>query len=148
MISVKMSRESNEVFISIGKLREKNAEALAKGFDDLGKALVRRVQNTTLNEVKHGRNYRVKTNRGVYRIHRASSPGQTPAIISGDYHDGVKYQADGANGLRFYNDVDYSKYLEYGTPKMKKRSGMLYGIQGEMKNGRMLLEGHLRKAFE
>lgn len=146
MISVSMSRQSDEVFVKIKNLEKTNKQALSNGFNQLGESLVRRVQNTILNEPKHGRFYKISTN-GVKRLHRASAPGQTPAIISGKYFESTYYESSGWQGLRFINDAPYALYLEKGTKKMKPRPGMKNAIKSELRNGKMYLESSLSKAM-
>lgn len=56
--------------------------------------------------------------------HFASVPGQPPAIWTGQLFASISKEKTGATSGRVYTRVDYAKYLEYGTRKMRPRPFM------------------------
>lgn len=50
----------------------------------------------------------------LYGSHRASAPGEAPAIETGSIHDGFRVESSGAT-TNVYNDSDHWMHMEYGT---------------------------------
>ena len=145
MINVNLEKQSNRVLVSIDKADRRNKEAIKQGFINIGKSLVKVTENTILTEAKTGKIYRNPSTKEPYQ---SSSPGQTPALVTGDYFEGLDYKPSGARGVRFINYAPHAKYLEEGTPKMRKRPGMANAIKKNLKNNRMYLEESLKKALQ
>ncbi len=85
---------------------------------------VNEVRNTaleTLSGNRSGRTYKVP---GTGRTYTASSPGEPPAQVTGRLRQSIK-TAVGGEGKEVVGivgtDLDYGKYVEFGTRKMAAR---------------------------
>lgn len=146
-VKINKNKAAKKVTVSIQNLGKNTREALAEGFEEMGANLVRTLQNNILNEPKFGREYKVKGKNGVTKLHRASAPKQTPALITGEYYEKIFYKSQGANGLEFGNTAEYAEYLEEGTSKMDPRPGLGNAITSSLKNNRRYLEESLDKGI-
>lgn len=147
-ITIRSGASTKRTLNTIKNLSKVAKEALAEGFEKMGAGLVRTLENSTLNEPKFGREYRVNDKSGVKRLHRASAPDQTPALITGNYFESAFYKPHGANGLEFGNTAEYAEFLELGTDKMEARPGLLNSIESSTRNSRLYLEEALDKGFK
>lgn len=95
-----------------------------------GKQLVNDLRSKMSQRGRSGRTYRIT--RGVGgtlkspRDHRASSPRELPAVITGTFRKSIDFKVRGTTTLEFGSGNDglakgYAKALETGTSKMKKR---------------------------
>lgn len=50
------------------------------------------------------------------RIHRASAPGEAPAIDTGNYVSSIRSQRSGRMQWIVYTNAEYGRALEYGSP--------------------------------
>jgi len=147
MFKVRTNQKTKKVLVAVGKLDEKGREGMRQGFIDLGSALVRKTENNILSEPKYGREYNIKID-GVVRLHRASAPKQTPALLTGEYFEGLTSIPRGWQGLTFGNTAEHSEYLEEGTRKMEKRPGMFNAIQANIRDNRFYMETNLDREFQ
>jgi HK97 gp10 family phage protein len=69
-------------------------------------------------ELSHPGTGRVYKRGGV--LHQASAPGEPPAVDTGALRNSIGHEAVG-DVLRVGSGLDYSAYLEFGTPKMEPR---------------------------
>lgn len=146
MATMRLDPRSKGVFIRMTQLNKYNKIALTEAFTDIGAELVRRTKNRIVGEVKTGRKYRRLVD-GTWQTRQASSPGQTPALIQGDYYRGLGFTPRGHFGLTFDNTSRHSEFLENGTRKMKKRPGMKNAILFSLSKNKGFLNNSLRKAF-
>lgn len=56
----------------------------------------------------------------MYGAHRASAPGQPPAIWTGQLYASISKQRTGPTSGAVYTGVEHARYLEYGTHKRGK----------------------------
>ncbi len=147
-VRIRKDTRSQKVLVSVAGLSGATKEAIADGFEKMGAGLVRTFQNSILNEPKFGREYRVSGKDGVKRLHRASAPKQTPALITGEYYEKVFYKPHGSDGLEFGNTAAYAEPLELGTPKMEPRPGLGNAITASLRNSRLYLEESLNKGIK
>lgn len=144
-VNITTNKKTRDVLVKIENLSKFSKKGIREGFERMGSSLVRTFQNQILNEPKFGREYRTRDSEGVQRIHRASAPKQTPALLTGEYFEAVFYKPHGANGLEFGNTAPYASFLELGTPKMKPRPGLFNAIKSDLRNNRLYLEESLDK---
>lgn len=145
MINIRFDAKTPKVFVSISNLPNANKKALTAAFIEIGANLVRTTENSILNEPKKGLPYKRKGT-GVIRI--SSAPGQAPALLTGQYFEGLKSIPNGSNGLQFVNYAPHAKYLEKGTKKMRPRPGMRKAIINNLRNNRNYINDSLNKAFK
>jgi len=144
---IEINQQLNSLKRLITKVKFRNAvEELNKGiraeFYSIGKDLVKQSRDL-MKETKTGRLYRVNVGRkgktlNRLKDHRASAPGEAPAIITGALRDSVDFLVEGNNELHFgvnlehitpdtgnlqwhHQVANYGKYLELGTSKMAAR---------------------------
>lgn len=146
-IKIRKNARSQKVLVSVKNLGASTKEALAEGFERMGSGLVRTLQNSILNEPKFGREYRISEG-GVTKLHRASAPKQTPALLTGEYFEGAFYKPHGANGLEFGDTAPHAEHLELGTDRMLPRPGLGNAITSSLRNSRMYLEESLDKGIK
>lgn len=147
MINIKMDKKTRDVSVAIERLNNANKEGLKQGFIAMGNNLVRQTQAKILSEPKLGRNYPIRSG-GVIRMHRASAPSQAPALLSGEYYEGLQSVSNGWKGLEFQNTAEHAEYLELGTKNMKRRPGMANAIKDNLRNNRLYLENSIAKALK
>lgn len=91
-----------------------------KGLEDVGVHLTNKIKLKVTNRAPTGRLYK----RGKRRYHRASAPGEPPAVDFGQYRASWTW-ATGSEGSRRFVAVGTAQkrapYLEFGTSKMKAR---------------------------
>jgi hypothetical protein len=98
-------------------------KAIDVGFVNVGNHLTRTVQRD-FRKPKSGRIYKIKVN-GQYIYHRASAPGEAPAILTGELSKSTKTKSCGHNRLKFMSGGEkayYAPILEYykNRPYMEK----------------------------
>lgn len=64
----------------------------------------------------------------MYGTHRASAPGEPPAVETGHLRQSVQYTHEGGDH-RVGTDAPYAPPLEYGTSKMAPRPFMRPGLE-------------------
>lgn len=96
-----------------------------------GKEMTKSLRAELTKKGRGGRSYRIY--KGLAgrllkspRAHRASSPSEYPAVISGDFRKSIGFKVKGHSQLIFGSGEDnlakkYAKALEFGTSKMKAR---------------------------
>lgn len=78
-----------------------------------------------LNKPGTGRVYQIPTKEGSTRTHTASAPGQPPAKQYGFLIAGIRWEILGNRMTgRVRSQAEYSKGLEYGTPRVQARPFM------------------------
>lgn len=148
-MTVDVKVRKRNVFISLGEMNERTEKAIHEAMFQIGPSLVRTGENQSLNESKFGRWYSSgKTTRQNNDNHRASAAGQSPAMITGNYHDGFDYDAVGSEELIFGNSADYATFLERGTDTMDPRPGLRNAILHEARNMQTYLESSLKEGLD
>lgn len=128
MIEVKESPENAKTLTFLYQMPMELTTAIRQAFYVSGKHLVVNL-NQDMKRTKSGREYKVYY--GINgrklkkpRIHIASSPNETPAIITGKFRKSVDFAVRGNRALEFGANEDapkYAEYLEKGTPRMEAR---------------------------
>jgi hypothetical protein len=86
---------------------------------------------------KSGQIYKRRRSAGYYR---ASSPGEYPAIDTGDLDASISYEVSG-NRMDIGSNMFYSKFLREGTGKMARRKMSDDALQEGVKDARSFLKG-------
>jgi len=93
------------------------------------KAYAQKIRSDAINSMRRstpsGRTYKIKGKRKKAREHRASAPGQPPAVDTGRLWSSITadFRDDGLTG-EVGPTVFYGKYLELGTSRMAPRPFM------------------------
>lgn len=98
--------------------------------DQIMKATAYRVQATSqqsMQGTKSGRTYR----RGRNRLHRASAPGQAPAIDTGMLVNAHAVRQVGPMRYRIEVSTEYALPLEFGTGRMAARPFLRPAVEKE-----------------
>ena len=107
--------------------REVRAEverAVATSVNDIHGAAKKRIQHGPAS----GATYQSSVSEG--KLHVASAPGEPPMSDSGDLASSIAKQTDGLTGYVF-TPLDYGRFLEFGTSKMKPRPWLLPSLEEE-----------------
>lgn len=127
MIKVTESTENAKTMKFLYELPVELTKAIREGFYVSGKQLVADL-NKDMKSPKSGKKYKVY--KGVSgklqkpRLHTASAPSQTPAVITGAFRKSVDFKVRGNRELEFGANQSapvYAEFLEYGTSKMEAR---------------------------
>lgn len=127
MIKVKAGTNNEKTMKFLYELPVELTKAIRQGFYTSGKQLVADL-NKDMKAPKSGRAYKVY--RGVSgklkkpKIHVASAPSETPAIITGKFRKSVDFAVRGNRTLEFganQSAPEYAEFLEKGTSKMEAR---------------------------
>ena len=116
---------------------------IEQGFNDLGKHVVKEARDSIRNGPKTGTIYKING-----RMHQASSPGESPANLTGALASGIHYLNRG-NELEYgYNSAQkYGDWLENGSPggKIKKRPNLKPVALKASKEGEEFFSKHIRE---
>ena len=127
MIKVKAGSNNEKTMKFLYELPVDLTKAIRQGFYTSGKQLVADL-NKDMKAPKSGRTYKVY--RGVSgklkkpKLHVASAPSETPAIITGKFRKSVDFAVRGNRTLEFganESAPEYAEFLEKGTSKMQAR---------------------------
>ncbi len=110
---------------------QKIKKGLRMGAYIAGKQLVDDLKTQITKKGRSGRTYKIYRGLGGRllakpRMHKASSPSEYPAVISGDYRKSIDFKVRGTSRLEFGAGSrglakDYAKALETGTSNMAAR---------------------------
>lgn len=128
MIKVKENSQNSITLKFLYEMPVELTKAIRQGFYTSGKQLVADL-NKDMKAPKSGRIYKVY--RGINggklkkpRLHRASAPSETPAVITGRFRKSVDFAVRGNRELEFganQSAPKYAEFLEKGTSKMEAR---------------------------
>lgn len=129
MIKIKIDEKQLNELLRLRKTDSFYKVGIRQGYVVLSTYLKRDVQDS-FRSPKTGRFYFVKK-KGRWTHHRASAPGEAPAIISGALSRSVETKRSGYYRMTFSagSGITYASYLEYGinrpymTPSVKKNRG-------------------------
>lgn len=123
MLKFEADHRNKQVNTQLSELDDRTRRGIRQFWFALGKSLLKSFNKEVLRKPRSGRVYKIRRGR-TKRRHVASSPGETPANISGTYRKSAGYQIQGTNQMTFGNSSDYSGFLENGTTKMEPRPGL------------------------
>ena len=142
MISV--SEEKREAQLHIDNTIKMTKRGIRQGFYEVGKNLKGAANTAILAKDKTGRIYKIQRGK-IVRRHRASSPGQTFANLSGAARRSLAFSVHGASELEFgfeeNQETHYTKILETTL----KRPALGNAVRKESGNNIMILERKLRE---
>jgi len=139
---IEIRDNSNKLIDKISRIIPNTQKSIRLGFYELGSELVRSTKRDILRKGRRGNVYKVRGRR-----HVASIPGEAPASISGDLWRSLNFTVKGSSKMEFGydNSVDYGKYLELGTSRMRARPGLKINIRRNQKTARNAFESSLRR---
>jgi len=127
MIKVRAGSQNDKIMKFLYEMPVEMTKAIRLGFHTSGKQLVSEL-NKDMKAPKSGRTY--KTYQGITgklkkpRLHTASAPNETPAIITGKFRKSIDFEVRGNRTLEFganQTAPEYAEFLEKGTSKMAAR---------------------------
>jgi len=142
----------NKNSININNLNKLTNNGIRKGFYFAGKDLKKESIRLINKRPKSGRFYKVSIGIGGKklkntRLHQASAAGEAPARITGKLRKSINFIVHNHNLIKFGSEIDYGKYLENGTSKMKKRSFLKPSILNKYKNTTLYLQKNILKSI-
>lgn len=127
--------------------------AIRQGFYTSGKQLVADL-NKDMKAPKSGKKYKVYKGVGGKlskpRLHTASAPSQTPAVITGRFRKSVDFQVRGNRELEFganQSAPNYAEFLEKGTSKMEAREPFKRTVLKNKERIKSNIDTQLKKAL-
>ena len=88
----------------------------------------------------------------VYGKHKASAPGETPAVDTGNLVNSINTTLDRASATEAWANVgptvEYGAYLEFGTSKMAARPFMRPGLDSSEDKIRDTIKTFLKQAID
>lgn len=127
MIKVTESSQNAKTMKFLYELPVELTKAIRQGFYVSGKQLVSDL-NKDMKAPKSGRKYKVYKGVGGKlskpRVHIASAPSETPAVVTGKFRKSVDFKVRGNRELEFganQSAPNYAEFLEKGTSKMEAR---------------------------
>lgn len=139
MFRIEGAEHNEEVILRIKNISKMTKSGVRKAFYNIGKDLRKDTRTEIKKKNKTGKLYRINRE-GRIILHRASAPGQYPANLSGGLAQSISYKTVGDNRLEFGSrniiskkgkakQINYGKWLEEGTKKMKARPFLLPTIK-------------------
>lgn len=122
--------QNDKVMQHLQELPNYITKAIREGAYNSGKELVADLRKS-MKEGKTGRTYKIYRGLGGIalkkpRLHKASAPSETPAVITGEFRKSIDFLVKGSKTLEFGSGNEglakqYAKTLELGSSKMEAR---------------------------
>lgn len=139
MFKIEGAPHNIEVMLRIKNIAKMTKKGVRKAFYNIGKDLRKDTRKEIKKKNKTGRLY-IINRAGRIVLHRASAPGQYPANLSGGLAQSISYNTVGSDRLEFGSrniiskkgkakQIEYGKWLERGTKKIKPRPFLLPTIK-------------------
>lgn len=125
--------------------------AIRKAMYFIGKDVIATAKKEILDDSKKtGKLYRTKIGKGGsllkrVRIYRASSPGESPANVSGKLQRSLNFEVQGVDRVEVGDNAPYAGYLENGTKRIAPRPFLKNAIEANRENSRQHLEREIIK---
>jgi len=149
-MGITLNGGSIKVVADLNNLDRNTRIGLRRGWDAVGRILVKSIKDEVLRGKKTGRIYKVQRGKSTRKI-RASAAGETPANRTGAYRKSMGFQIDGDKSLEFGSregSAPYSLFLEMGTSRMKPRTGLKNALNAEKTATKKALEDNIQKAIK
>lgn len=153
MIKVTESSQNAKTMKFLYELPVELTRAIRQGFYTSGKQLVADL-NKDMKAPKSGKKYKVYKGVGGKlskpRLHTASAPSQTPAVITGRFRKSVDFQVRGNRELEFganQSAPNYAEFLEKGTSKMEAREPFKRTVLKNKERIKSNIDTQLKKAL-
>jgi HK97 gp10 family phage protein len=160
MFSIRAKRQNEYILKSIKTGDRRTQTGLRKGWYFAGNDLRRYSQDNIKQGPKSGRIYQILVH-GRRRRHQASAPGEFPANLTGGLQKSISFKVRGHSQLNFGSDetkqvrirgerkkVNYGKFLEEGTSRMRPRPFLRPSIDYHKSNIIQHLEREIKKQLE
>ena len=146
MIDMTSGANNRAVMLRMQRMTSASKRGMYKGWIESGQSLRRDAAKEILRHPKSGRIYTVRkgrAGRGPLVRHRASSPGETHANITGRTRRSLSWKTSGFDEMAFGygvasnkqgNPPDYAKDLEFGTSRMAARPSLQNAIKSNTRN--------------
>ena len=137
---VKSNRKNAKSIQKIGQIDEDTRRGIRRSFYLLGKDLIRTAKQSIIKGPKSGKLYRIT---GRKNRHRASSPGEAPANLTGNLQKSVDFVVHGSDQMIFgagNTDINYAGYLEEGTKRMAERPYLKKSLEENERNAEKYFE--------
>lgn len=131
MFRIQENPKNRELFLFNKFMSKKMTTAIRRGAYVAGKELVKDLKQDMTHVRKSGMRYKIYRGLGGRkllspRFHTASSPSETPAVISGEFRKSINFRVLGNRRLEFGSGDNglaskYAKILELGSSKMAAR---------------------------
>jgi hypothetical protein len=128
MITIKASQKTKEVLVKIPGHLMRHKKALEKSLHEIGDDVVKETVRLIKSPPKTGIHYPDLPN-------RSSAPGEAPANQSGDLAKSVDYIVRSPYEMTVGEEMEYGKFLEDGTRRMKPRPHLIKAIQNKSQDG-------------
>ena len=122
MIKVIENPENKKTMDALMRLPAETERQMRRGLYNSGKILSDDLKKEITKKGRSGRVYQIYTGLGGRLLkkpknHRASTPNEMPAVISGDYRKSIGFRVLGSSKMEFGSGgygkaVDYAEYLE------------------------------------
>jgi hypothetical protein len=116
----------DKLLMSVRQVPHSIKVGLRRGAYIAGKTLTKYTRDQMTHGAKTGRLYKIY--RGIggrrlanVRLHRASGPGEYPAVVTGALRKSVDFKVRGHRVLEFGANTEYAKALEVGSRKLAPR---------------------------
>ncbi len=139
MFKIEGAEHNEEVILNIKGINNMTKSGITTAFYNIGKDLRIDAKKEIKKKNKTGRLY-IVNRQGRIVLHRASAPGEYPANLSGGLAASISTNVVGSNRLEFGSrniiaktgkakQINYGKFLERGTRKIKPRPFLLPTIK-------------------
>ena len=134
-VKIISSPNNKSVFKKLCNIASNFKEGVHEAYIVIGRDLIRTNQKD-FRAPKGGRIYNYRLNGRTIR-HRASAPGEPPALLTGKLEKSLSAKTSGFTSLTYSagnEDVIYAGFLEYGTSKMAPRPYLIKSIRDNQGN--------------
>jgi HK97 gp10 family phage protein len=147
MIKITESADNAKTLRFLKELPVELTKAIRLGFYNSGKLLTQDLQKD-MRQPKSGKQYKIYKN-SKPKIHTASAPSETPAVISGTFSKSVSFEVRGNRTLEFgsKNGPEYAVFLEKGTSKMEAREPFKRTTLKNSQKIKSLIDTEIKKAI-
>lgn len=138
MISVTVTPKTKKVLVEIPKSTRKFQGGIKDALHEIGPEIVRETKRLIETGKKTGRIYRI-----AGMDHQASAPTESPASVTGRLADSGDFKVREHVQMEVGETVDYARFLEDGTRKMKPRQHLIRAVNGKARETESALYEHV-----
>jgi len=137
---------------NVFNLDQLTKKGIRKGFYFIGRDLVKESRRLINKKPKSGLYYIVNEGLGGKilkhpRLHKASAPGEAPAVITGKLRKSVTFEVKNYNLLIFGSTIEYGESLENGAGRLRSRPFLYPAILNKNKNSTLFLRNNIIKSI-
>lgn len=142
-IEIKATRGTKQTLIEIGDAPHLHKKALRLALNEIGSEVVNDIANFIFNPPKTGRWYNYNG-----RPYQASAPGESPANRSGRLAKSSDYKVRNYAEMTVGETVEYAKFLEEGTTRMKPRPHIIRAVNKNHRNAINSIRDHVHEELK